>query len=548
MFGGGRPILAPVRVKSITIDQWRNFRDARINPPPDASFVCLVGENGSGKSALLELLAHTAYQLGLASGLGMRRPVADPHSASHHFEVAIDLRGQIEIDEARLRPYGLAIERLQQWDGVLHLESRAWTAFETPPGPSPLHGQFAPGQPGQFDVVRAGGLAPDDPQTVQLAQVIAQAARDSPRLFHLYIDAERYFLPLNIQDAEIIALSREDFDLPNWVKNQAAQATQNLYLQWMREMLGRQQRAATSYYNAALEAAREGRAVPEPNDSLAQYRADLLQVLPHLIFQRLDHERRQLFFDSAGVNLPYEQLSAGERELAFLVGQIDRFGVRDGLFLLDEPELHLNSELLRGWVEYLRSKVGTGQAWIATHALEAAEIAGPEACLVLERDDDRLVRQVAPLGSRPALSTLAGAVGSPAFSVARSRFILIEGRRERRERERVASLLDVGNADRFIEAGSCSEVINRVRAIRLLASEEEQLRVGGVVDWDFRSDGEREALLREDGVHVLGVQEIENFFLEPRLLERLLCGTQRNGRRLAHTTIRLRSASGPVGV
>ncbi len=119
------------------------------------------------------------------------------------------------------------------------------------------------------------------------------------------------------------------------------------------------------------------------------------------------------------------------------------------------------------------------------------------------------------------LSTLAGSVGSPAFSVARSRFILIEGTRERRERERFASLLEVGSADRFVEADSCSEVIERVRALRLLASEEEQLRVGGVVDWDFRSGETKEALLREDAIHVLGVQEIENFFLEPGLLEHL---------------------------
>jgi hypothetical protein len=313
-----------------------------------------------------------------------------------------------------------------------------------------------------------------------------------------------------------------DPTVPAWIKQQAAQMTQNLYLEWMRSMLGRQQRLQSTYFQRAMEAHREGKDVPPPLDPLAAYRAGLSHVLPHLQFLRLDQEARRLIFDSGGTALPYEELSGGERELAFLTGQIDRFGLRDGLFLLDEPELHLNPELLRGWLDYLRSTVGRGQAWVATHSLEAAEIAGPSATLVLERGDDRLVRRVAPLADRPALSTLAAAVGTPAFSVARSRFVLIEGTREHRERERFATLLDTTVADRSIEGNGCEEVLAKVKALRELASHEEQLRVAGIVDRDFRADDERHEMLRQNGVHVLSVHEVENFFIQPELLRRLL--------------------------
>ena len=229
-----------------------------------------------------------------------------------------------------------------------------------------------------------------------------------------------------------------------------------------------------------------------------------------------------------GQRTAYEALSGGERELAFLLGQIDRFGVRDGLVLLDEPELHLNAELLRGWLDYLRSTVRNGQAWVATHSLEAAEIAGPVATLVVERDDDRVVRRAAPLANRPALSTLAAAVGTPAFSVARSRFVLIEGKRERRERERFATLLDASVADRYIEADGCEEVLAKVAALRSLASSEEQLRVGGVVDRDFRTDAQREELKSSHGVHVMSIHEVENLFLQPALLRHLLADMGRD--------------------
>src|SRR4051794_14897019 len=156
--------------------------------------------------------------------------------------------------------------------------------------------------------------------------------------------------------------------LPSWLHGQAAQLTQNLYLEWMKSMLGRQQQMQSAYFQRALDCASGGETIPPPVDLLTSYRSGLSDVLPHLELVRLDQDQRRLIFNSAGAEVPYEELSAGEKELAFLVGQIDRFGVRDGLFLLDEPELHLNPELLRGWLDYLRGTVRHGQAWVATHS------------------------------------------------------------------------------------------------------------------------------------------------------------------------------------
>jgi hypothetical protein len=443
-------------------------------------------------------------------------------------------------DELRERARVNAGDLVDGWDGDLTLLARSWVGNvdrEDIPyglGVQPTHNG------GGFIGVLAGGVEP--PYAANVGSHVVQALRTLPELLHLYIDAERVFPPAAVQDAEILALARQDPNLPDWIKQQASQLTQNLYLEWMRSMLGRQLRHQGEYFQSALEADRQGDSIPAPDDALSGYRAALSQVLPHLRFVRLDQEARQLIFDSAGTELSYDELSGGERELAFLIGQIDRFGVRDGLFLLDEPELHLNPELLRGWLDYLRSTVGHGQAWVATHSLEAAEIAGPTSALVLERDEDRLVRRAPRLASRPALTTLAAALGTPAFSIARSRFILIEGMRELRERERFATLLESDVADRFIEAGGCTEVIARLGALRLLASEEEQLRVAGVVDRDFRSEADRERLQAADGVHVLSAHEVENLFLQPALLERLLVDA---GRAPVEVLELLRDASDP---
>lgn len=107
------------------------------------------------------------------------------------------------------------------------------------------------------------------------------------------------------------------------------------------------------------------------------------KVLPHILIVGVDSKKKSLLFDTTGMELSFNQLSGGEREIALLVGQIDRFQLKHGLFLLDEPELHLNADLIRSWVAYLTGTVTSGQIWLATHSLEAVEAAGQQATFIL---------------------------------------------------------------------------------------------------------------------------------------------------------------------
>jgi hypothetical protein len=198
--------------------------------------------------------------------------------------------------------------------------------------------------------------------------------------------------------------------------------------------------------------------------------------------------------------------------------------LREGLFLLDEPELHLNSDLIRTWVVYLTSTVQTGQIWLATHSLEAVETAGQQATFVLERNEEtRKVDNVARLDTRPILSALSRAVGTPAFSISQLIFVFIEGEEGVGERERFYKLTGLQQNIRFMECGSCNEVLHRVDTITTLAKETEVgIRVGGIIDRDFRSDNDASELIAEHNVFVLSVHEIENFFFHPVTLQLLL--------------------------
>ena len=55
-----------VQVIRVTIKAWRDLRDVELHVG-----VCLVGENGTGKSGVLELLSAAAHQLGIAQGVEM---------------------------------------------------------------------------------------------------------------------------------------------------------------------------------------------------------------------------------------------------------------------------------------------------------------------------------------------------------------------------------------------------------------------------------------------------------------------------------------------
>jgi ABC-type sulfate/molybdate transport systems ATPase subunit len=509
-----------VRVTKIDVGRWRNMANVTVEVDRAADFVCLVGENGAGKSNLLELVAFSAPHFGLGD-VSLKRPF--PGDLLQPFDVTITLDLGGEVSDEALIEMGVPQPTLDAWDGTLTFTATGQD-FEdgvVPPGAAFPYGSAS--SSGTFVMrqgVYANGVGPTD-YALQFAGQIISQLQQKGEVLSLFIDAERVFPEFTISDAEVLERARQDHRAPQAIRQQAALATQNLYIEWMREMLGEQQRRNEDFIEATRLAQLAGDSAPRLEDPLESYRRALTSVLPHLEFVQLDHRMKRLIYNSSGYELPYEQLSGGERELSFLVGQLERFGVQSGLFLLDEPELHLNAELLQRWLSYLRSSISSGQVWIATHSLEAVEAAGLKATLVLERGPDRSVRRVQAIDERPVLTTLAPLLGTPAFSVATSTFVLVEGTRTGRERERFVQVAGTDPSVRFLEAGGCSEVAAQFRGVALLATEAEQVRVGAVIDRDHRSDEQVSEFVEDYGLSVLEVFEIENFFLHPDVLDAL---------------------------
>jgi predicted ATPase len=484
-----------LRVRKIEIARWRNFENVSISLADNTSLVCLVGSNGTGKTHILELISACAHHIGLSAGINIPRgnPFED---TDHDFSLEVFLaRG---VSTALDATFGEAADHVA-WDRTLRVTSRRLA-----------------NESHSTATVSAGGIT-DPGRSQRFARLAVERLGQSRDVHLVTLDADRAYPKKDLPAHEMAQAFETQWEDWSFTKGRSFMPSRALYDEWIKYCLAKENKAANKFYQEARRAAEENRAAPGFTDAFATYRESLREVMPHLLFAGADQEKKTILFDTSGMELRFDQLSGGEREIAFLTGQIDRFGLKNGIFLLDEPELHLNPDLVRSWVTYLSSTVQTGQVWLATHSLEAVEAAGQSATILLERNSEtKKVDKVSSLTEHPVLSALSRAVGTPAFSITALRFVFIEGEEAIGERERYRRICATGPDTRFIECGDCKEVERRVNSIRAVSRAATQpIRITGVIDRDWRGDAELRTFKDQVGVLVLRVHEIENFFLHP---------------------------------
>lgn len=489
-----------MKITRLVIKKWRNFENIELNISPEATLVALIGENGVGKSSILDIINSSAHRLGLSAGVDIAR--GDPFNDEHDLQVDVYINRNIE----ELIPPQI-IEQFKThgvtYDGELSIISEKNESTFTQ------------------KVLLKNYL--DHPQSNSFASQIVEALRQKEDTYHLSLDADRSYPPKPLQTHEYAQSLDQDWNLVQYKKHRAYYSSRNKYDEWMKYCVGSEAKRATESYQQQRLALAKGSQPPEFIDHFSSYGKAVNSILGHLQFLGVDTKEKTLIFDSTGKTLSFNQLSGGEREIAFVIGQIERFELENGVLLIDEPELHLNPEMVRTWISYLRDTVKDGQTWIATHSMEAVEAAGLECTFVIERDPEtKKVREVTTLSEKPALSILSAAVGSPAFSLAKKAFLFIEGDRQGVERDkfyRLFGLLSSISDVRFMEGGGCKEVERKVEACSQLAEfTEQQIHVGGIVDMDHRTQDEIERL-QNKGLLVLPYHEIENAFLFPDALK-----------------------------
>lgn len=150
-----------MRVTKVAVASWRNLRDVDLRIDADDPLVCLVGENGTGKSTVLELLSAAAHRLGIAQGIEI--PRGNPFEEEHDIEVAVE----VSTDDVPLPEYLAPQLAEQPWDGRIRLRSR----------------RTADGQ--QEEHITAGGVP--DHLGADVATAVVGVLRQRQETQHLYL-------------------------------------------------------------------------------------------------------------------------------------------------------------------------------------------------------------------------------------------------------------------------------------------------------------------------------------------------------------------------
>lgn len=491
-----------MKVSRIQVDRYRNIQNLDFTVPTDSSLLCLTGKNGCGKSNLLRLISMAVGQLRLGGG----SPVWDHTDHNVAFTVSFDFSDEPEAlwtsDPPGWWPYGWKVEDLvRDWTKTIAVTLWSETQFN---GNGENHAIAAPGL---------------DSQTCSqyLLPWLEERFDSQEELKHLHLQSDRAF---SAQDASRLRMeSHELSEAKSFLgrKVSSFKTTQGLYGEWTAVTVANELARLSESRAAARQSGSDGVAGYE--DPFAILNSMVQTVLPHILVKGVDSDFQGLVIRSGNVDIDFQRLSGGEREVLFLCGQIHRLRLTRGILLIDEPELHLNPDLLRDFLTMVRQTAGEGQLWLATHSYEAIEAAGQSSTFVMEssRDQDTTLTS---LRDQPVVKTLSSVLGRVGFGLSNTSFVIVEGSKDSiRERQRYAELVGRHEELRFVDIGEAKRDVKRMLdgLLKIADASGEQLNVRAVVDADF--DSLETVSAGSPRLHQLKVHEVENLFLEPLSLK-----------------------------
>ncbi|HRQ27085.1 AAA family ATPase [Hyphomicrobium sp.] len=260
-----------MKIKELHVRSWRHFENLSITLEDNVPLVCIVGANGTGKSHLLELIAACAHKLGLSQGVDIPRgdPFADVHDFTATFLFA---RGIKVLDDLIANDPSSAA-----WDRKITIESTR--------GPAGTHLN-----------IRAGGIADPAEQTA-FARRITDCLSRSEAVHFVSLDADRSYPKRSYNIHEVAQAYETDWSTSEYTRGRSYKPTTNLYDEWIKYFLARENQAGTKLLEDIRRARDAGTAEPTFSDHFQPYTKSLQQVLPHLVFVGVDLKERTLRFD-----------------------------------------------------------------------------------------------------------------------------------------------------------------------------------------------------------------------------------------------------------
>lgn len=259
-----------------------------------------------------------------------------------------------------------------------------------------------------------------------------------------------------------------------------------------------------------LQAIREGIERPEPIKTVVEKATEIWNdLLPH---RKIDLTGNGVHVNYGGERYHGKEMSDGERVMLYMICQI-LVQRPNSLLIIDEPELHIHKSVVDKLWTRLESERPDCVFMYITHDLSFAMSRNNADVLWIKSFDGNVWEyeflDVDDYTELPS-ELLFEIVGT------RQKILFVEGTRNSYDHQLYQEIYK--NAGyHVIPCGSCHEVIRHVKA-KQAYEKLNAITVVGIIDRDFRSDYELEALQR-DGIYSLKVAEVENLFVLPEILE-----------------------------
>ena len=215
-----------------------------------------------------------------------------------------------------------------------------------------------------------------------------------------------------------------------------------------------------------------------------------------------------------GARYPISQMSDGEKSALLLAAELLMAPERC-VQIIDEPERHLHRSISAGLIEAILAERPDCHFVVLTHDLELASLLASESAQLVVLSECVWAGAQAngwTLHALGADDALPDGVRT-AILGGRSRLLFIEGELHSLDSRLYAILVPGWSRN---PVGGCEQVIRAVVGLRSSASYH-WVEGRGIVDRDGRDDDER-AALKEKGILVLPVHEIESLYYLPMLI------------------------------
>lgn len=203
-----------------------------------------------------------------------------------------------------------------------------------------------------------------------------------------------------------------------------------------------------------------------------------------------------------------DQLSEGEKKLVLVKTILEIIADEKSLLLLDEPDANLHegrkSALYRIIIEYTNR-----QTVLATHSPTFVDVADQEQIRLIKNDADGN----AYVFETNKVEMIRQLTGSRFNAFLEKPILFCEGTSSSVEAELYPVLFQ---GYKVIPSGGHEEVIRNVKAYNSVFADDIH-RAVGIIDWDYKNEAQLNAL-REDGIYSLRVVEIENVLMDLFLL------------------------------